>query len=222
MKKTAIIAGASGLVGGLCLEIILNDDRYDTVIAPVRKQLPVENPKLRQHIVDFDDLRASAGIFRGDDLFCCLGSTMKKAGSREAFRKVDYDYPRALAGISLEHGIKRFLIVSALGADPGSKIFYNRVKGDVEAAVRSMPFEAVHIFRPSMLLGARFESRPAERIGGAMMRALAFLMAGPLKNYRAITAEAVARAMVEAAHSGARGVVVHESGEMQKFTKRGA
>lgn len=216
MKKTAIIAGASGLVGGHCLQLLLNDASYDTVIAPVRKKLPLEHPKLRQHVVDFDDLRASAGILRGDELFCCLGSTMKKAGSREAFRKVDYEYPKALAEIARGNGVKRFLIVTALGADPRSRIFYNRVKGEVEEAVRALPFEAVHILRPSMLLGERRESRPAERIGGAAMRALAFLMRGPLKNYRAIRAEDVARAMVDAAGSGAKGVIIHDSGEMQR------
>ncbi len=220
MKKTAIIAGASGLVGGHCLQLLLNDAGYDTVIAPVRKTLPLAHPKLRQHVVDFDNLGASAGILRGDELFCCLGSTMKKAGSREAFRKVDFEYPKALAELALETGVKRFLIVTALGADPHSKIFYNRVKGEVEMVVRALPFESVHIFRPSMLLGERSESRPAEKIGGAAMRALGFLMRGPLMNYRAIRAEDVARAMVSAAGSGANGVIIHESGEMQRQGER--
>ncbi|MBP7584487.1 MAG: oxidoreductase [Spirochaetes bacterium] len=220
MKKTAIIAGASGLVGGHCLHLLLDNDTYDTVIAPVRKKFPLEHPKLRQHVVEFDNLGASAGILRGDELFCCLGSTMKKAGSREAFRKVDFEYPKALAELALENGVKRFLIVTALGADPHSKIFYNRVKGEVEMVVRALPFESVHIFRPSMLLGERSESRPAEKIGGAAMRALSFLMLGPLKNYRAIRAEDVARAMVSAAGSGSNGVVIHESGEMQRKDTR--
>ena len=215
MNKTAIIAGASGLVGGLCLDLLLKDERYDAVIIPVRKKLPLEHPKLRQHVVDFDNLPAHADIFRGDELFCCLGSTIKKAGSREAFRRVDHDYPKALADITLKNGVKQFLIVTAIGADPASGIFYNRVKGEVEAAVRALPFEAVHIFRPSMLLGERTESRPAEKIGGTVMRALSFIMTGPLRNYRAIDARDVARAMVSAAGSGARGSIIHESGEMQ-------
>lgn len=129
---------------------------------------------------------------------------------------MDHDFPKTLAEIALKNGIKKFLIVTALGADPGSKIFYNRVKGEVESSVKALPFEAVHIFRPSMLLGDRTEFRIGEKIGGALMRALSFIMVGPLRNYRAIDARDVAGSMVSAAGSGARGIIIHESGEMQK------
>lgn len=216
MKKTAVIIGASGLVGGLCLEFLLADTNYDRVLATVRRPLPLEHPKLVQEIVNFDDLEPSSGIFLGDDLFCCLGTTIKKAGSRENFIRVDRDYTVEAAKIALRNGMKRVLVVTALGANPASRIFYNRVKGETEAALGALPFEAVHYFRPSLLLGNRSEFRLGEKIGGAVMRVLSFLMMGPLSNYRAIDARDVARAMVTAAGSGARGVIIHESGEMRR------
>ncbi|PKL74567.1 MAG: hypothetical protein CVV27_19820, partial [Candidatus Melainabacteria bacterium HGW-Melainabacteria-1] len=165
MKKTAVIVGASGLVGGLCLELLLADENYDRVMTPVRRPLPLEHPKLVQEIVNFDDLDPSAGIFRGDDLFCCLGTTIKKAGSRENFIRVDRDYTVAVAKTALRNGMKRALVITALGANPSSGIFYNRVKGETEAALGALPFEAVHFFRPSLLLGNRGEFRLAEKIG---------------------------------------------------------
>ena len=215
MEKTAVVVGASGLVGGLCLELLLENADYTRVITPVRRPLPLEHPKLFQHTVNFDNLDPSADIFIGDDLFCCLGTTIKKAGSRENFILVDRDYTVAAAKIALRNGMKRALVVTALGANPGSRIFYNRVKGETEAALGALPFEAIHFFRPSLLLGNRPEFRLGEKIGGPVMRGISFLMRGPLANYRAIEARDVALAMVRAAGSGERGVIIHESGEMQ-------
>jgi len=147
-------------------------------------------------------------------VYCCLGTTIKKAGSQDAFRRVDHDYVVALAQAAKQAGARRFLLVSALGANPRSHIFYNRVKGEVERDVSAVAFAAVHIFRPSLLLGERAESRPLERLGTLAFGVLAPLLVGPLRPYRPIAAEAVAQAMVRAALGEGTGVRVHYYDEM--------
>jgi uncharacterized protein YbjT (DUF2867 family) len=151
--KTALVAGASGLIGKQCLYELLAEKEYIKVIALVRKELTIKHPKLEQIQMDFDQLVSYTHMFQADDVFCCLGTTMKKAGSQENFKKVDYAYPMALAKAALNNGARQFLIVTALGADKKSSIFYNRVKGDVEESLQLLDYPALHIFRPSMLLG---------------------------------------------------------------------
>ncbi|MBP7738534.1 MAG: oxidoreductase [Spirochaetes bacterium] len=212
--KTALIAGASGLTGGHCLEFLLDTPYYNQVHALVRRPLSITHPKLSQHVVDFDDSASIRDAIKADDIFCCLGTTIKKAGSQEAFRKVDFTYPVTLAREAASRGSKRYFIITAMGSNPRSRIFYNRVKGEVEAAVRALPYESVHIFRPSLLLGDRQEVRAAEKIGSALARILNPLMAGPLRPYRAIQARAVAWAMVYSAIAHLPGGVM-ESREIQ-------
>lgn len=210
MNRTALVAGASGLVGGHLLRLLLADGAYARVVTLARRELTVRHPKLEQRVVDFGTLDAFSDIPRADDVFCCLGTTIKQAGSREAFRKVDHDYVLALARTGLRAGALQFLLVSALGADPASRIFYSRVKGEVEAAVRQLPYPAIQIFRPSFLMGERAEVRLAERVGIPLARALAPLLVGPLRCYRPIHAADVARAMVQIAKEAPRGPNVFE------------
>jgi uncharacterized protein YbjT (DUF2867 family) len=213
--RTALVAGASGLVGGALLDALLARPEYGRVVALVRRALAREGAgdKLEQREVDFDSPEASLRDARADDVFCCLGTTIKKAGSQEAFRRVDLDYPLALARAAKAMGAKRFLIVTAVGADPASRVFYNRVKGEAEARIRELALPALDIFRPSMLAGDRTESRPGERIGLTLMRA-----AGPLipARYRPIEGARVARAMVAAALGPAEAVRVHESEQIAR------
>jgi uncharacterized protein YbjT (DUF2867 family) len=145
-----------------------------------------------------------------DDAFCCIGTTIKKAGSQDAFRRVDYDYVLAFARAAQRAGARQFLLVTALGADPASRIFYSRVKGEIEQAVRQLPFQGIQIFRPSFLMGKRAEARLAERLGIPVARALAPLLVGPLRRYRPIHAADVARAMVQIAKEDLRGPNVFE------------
>lgn len=210
-SRTCLIVGATGMVGGHLLALLLDDPEYGSVTVLTRRPLGRADPKLVEHVVDFDDpasYRAHAGV---DDVFCCLGTTIKKAGSREAFRRVDLEYPLAVARAAVEAGAGQYLIVTAVGADPGSRIFYNRVKGEVEASLRALPFlRGVKIFRPSMLLGERGEHRPAERVGVALMSLTAPLFVGGLKAYRAIEGSRVARAMWTAAKREPEGTRVYE------------
>ncbi len=210
----AVIAGTTGLVGNLLLDLLLNDEHYARVIALSRKPLDRQHPKLHNLVVDFDRLEEYAEQLKADDVFCCLGTTIRQAGSQAAFRKVDFDYPLNLARVTREQGAKQYLLVTALGSDKASSIFYNRVKGEVQEAIRLVGFDSYHIFQPSMLLGDRKESRAGEGVGKAVMTTLDFLIP---KKYKAIDAVKVARGMVAVAKENQTGAHVYVSGELQDY-----
>ncbi|HEX6923959.1 MAG TPA: oxidoreductase [Longimicrobiaceae bacterium] len=218
--RSALLLGATGLVGSHCLDLLLADDSYERVRVLARRPVPRRSPKLETHRVDFEDLGSHAAYFAVDDIFCCLGTTMARAGSEAAFRRVDYDYPLQAAELAVAEGAEQFLMVSAVGADPQSRIFYNRVKGEAEAAVKRLPFRAVWVLRPSLLLGEREEFRVGERLAAAVARPLAPLMIGRLRRYRPITARDVAVAMLRLAHQGGTGGVV-ESEEIAELAAQG-
>ena len=216
--RAAIVAGASGLVGGHCLRRLLASGLYEQVVAFVRGPLAFTNKRLLQRTVDFDRLGRMSAFPRAQDVFCCLGTTMKKAGSEEAFRKVDYDYVVRLAETSLRSGAERFFLVSAVGADAKSKVFYSRVKGETEDAVSRLGFGRLYIFRPSFLVGSRPESRRGEKIGIAAARLVGGFLLGPARKYRPIKADAVARAMAVVAREGSPGTHVYTSAEMEELS----
>lgn len=216
--KTAIIAGATGLVGGFLLRRLIEDPAYARVVAVTRRPLEgVRSPKVEELVADFDGLEQaleSKGIVV-EDAYCALGTTIRKAGSQSAFRKVDHDYIVAFAKAAKARGAKRFMLVSAIGADERSSIFYSRVKGETDHAVSSLGFEAVHIFRPGILLGPRTERRPLEHFGMNAAPVFNTLLLGPLRHYRAIPAETVAKAMVSAAASSIPGCQIHAYDQMK-------
>ena len=209
-ERQAILLGASGLVGGFCLHALLQESVYTRVILLNRREVKAGlYSKLVQRIVDFDNLREQD--FAGPcDIYCALGTTIRRAGSQEAFRRVDFDYPLASAGLARQAGARQFVLVSSVGADPNSKNFYLRTKGELEQQIVKLGFQAVHIFRPSLLLGERNEFRLGERVMQAIAPLLNLLMVGPLRRYRAIKASAVGKAMVVAAREESNGVFVHE------------
>ena len=200
-ERTALIAGASGLVGGHVLARLLASPDYVRVIAVTRKRLALEHPKLTQIVTPLDAVESAVAELgaRVDDAFCALGTTIKIAGSQAQFRRVDFDYVVGFARAAKAAGAKRFQLVSAIGASAGSAIFYSRVKGEAEDAISAIGFAALNIFRPGMLIGARAEPRPLEGIVGAMTPLLNPLMIGRAAVYRSIRGEAVADAMVAAA-----------------------
>jgi uncharacterized protein YbjT (DUF2867 family) len=209
IERKALILGGTGLIGGRLLELLLDDAGYSEVRAPGRRRIGRSHPKLREVVVDFEKLAQED--FAVDDVFCCLGTTIKKAGSPEAFRKVDCEYPLAAARAALAAGARRFLVVTAVGANAKSGMLYYRVKGELERELRGLPFpDGVTIVRPSMLLGKRGESRPGEAVGAAVVDSLRFFLVGPLQRYRAIEASAVARALLRAARESHPGVTVFE------------
>lgn len=211
--KTALIAGSTGLIGKALVQALLDSGRYGLIKALTRTPLGIEHPKLQPITVDFSKLDEYRDALEADDVFCCLGTTMAKAKTKENFRRVDYDYVVSLAGITASKGAKQFLLVSALGADKESSIFYNRVKGEAEEAVRDLPFRAIHILRPSLLLGPRDESRPGEDAAKVMYRVFGWLIP---KKYKAIDSQTVAHAMLRLASREEEGVFVHESREISE------
>ncbi len=210
--NTALIAGSTGLVGSYLLQLLLENENYSTVKALVRKPLEISHPRLQQIVYDFD--HPDAEQIQADHVYCCLGTTIKKAGSKDAFQKVDYDYPLRLAINAHKNGASRFGIVTATGANKKSIIFYNKVKGMIESDLTKIPFESLNIFRPSMLLGQRTEYRFGEQVGKVIMKGIDFLLP---KNVKAIHASKVAFAMVFNMQKGKPGLNIFESGKMHVF-----
>lgn len=208
--------GGTGLVGRHLVEALAGAPHVHHVHAPVRRRSDLADgrPRIDAPVVDFSDLGASTRALTCDLVFLCLGTTMKRAGSKEAFEAVDHDLTLAAAHVALDGGAHHAFLVSSVGADPDSKVFYLRIKGRTEAALAALPFTSVHVFRPAILTGPRTESRPAERVGIALGRLLTPLMVGPLRRQRPIAARTVARAMVAASVAPGRGLTVHESEEM--------
>jgi len=208
MEKSAILFGATGLVGSSVLKLLLDDSRYYQVHIYVRRATGMKHSKLQEHVIDFEKLDHYRRSIKADDVFCCLGTTIRTAGSQEAFRRVDFEWVRWCAIAASENGVKNFLVISSYGADENSGNFYYRTKGEMEKAVSALPFEKCVILRPSMLLGPRQEFRLGEIVGKNLMRAFGFLLSTRLKP---IHAETVARAMVAAANDPSiKGVLENE------------
>ncbi len=202
-----MLVGATGLVGGAVLQQALADARVTRIVAPTRRELP-PHPKLENPVVDFEHLPADAAWWSVDAAICTLGSTMRKAGSQEAFRRVDHDFPLAVARLSRQHGARAFALNSATGADPGSRFFYNRVKGEVEDALREIGFPSLTIVRPALIGGDRSEFRPAEFIAMRLLRLAQLVLP---RRYRVVPHERIARALLEAAITAAPGECIIES-----------
>lgn len=210
--KTALVIGATGLIGDLLTHRLTESPAYERVKVLVRKPLTWQHPRLQETQFDFD--RPNGLLTRADDVFCCLGTTMKKAGSRGAFRQVDYQYPLEVARLSLANGAQRFAIVTAMGADTESTFFYNRVKGEVERDLTALRFPTLLIFRPSLLLGNRTENRFGERLAEGAMRLFSPLI--PTK-YKGVEASKVANAMLTTMQQGLTGKHVYESDQLQAY-----
>lgn len=219
--RSCLLLGASGLIGGQLLRLLLEDPAYQKVTVLGRSPLPQRHDKLQVAVGDLTREASYAGLVAVDDVFCCLGTTMKKAGSEAAFRAVDLDAPLLCARLAAAAGARQLLVVTAVGADAHSRVFYNRVKGELEDALRGLAGASfpggVKVLRPSMLLGDRGESRPLERAGGAVMRAVAPLFVGGLQRYRAISAATVARALLRAARQEAPGLQTYEGEPLFKL-----
>lgn len=219
--KRAVLFGATGLVGRALLQHLLEDEAYEKVVAVVRNELSFTHPRLQTVVIDFRQLGDCREFLEGADIFCCLGTTMKKAGSREAFRKVDYQYPLEIARLAKEEGASQFLIITAIGANSRSVFFYNRVKGELEEALRELALPSLHMFHPSLLLGSRQEHRRSEELGAKLSQSLSFLWVGPLRAYQPVTATDVAGAMRYIASRGLAGAHEYESRELPQLAAAG-
>jgi uncharacterized protein YbjT (DUF2867 family) len=218
VSRNALVAGATGLVGSHVLALLLADARWSRVVTVGRRSTGQQHAKLEQRVLDLGELETVSDLPRVDDIFCCLGTTIKQAGSQPAFRLVDHTFVVGLARAGLRAGATQFLLVSAIGADPESRVLYSRVKGETEAAIRKLPYEAIQIFRPSLLLGDRPEFRLGERIATLGAPVMMGLLFGRLRRYRPIQAATVARAMVAIAKEVPRGPTVYEYDAMRAST----
>ena len=218
-KKTAILLGATGLVGSHCLEQLLLHANFRRVVVFTRRPTKRQHERLVEHVIDFDQLPAYRPYFKGEDLFLCLGTTMRKAGNRKAFFTVDYTYPYQAARMAADNGVNQVLSVSSVGADADAFFFYSKVKGLLENALKEMPFWSVHLFRPSVLLGERNEHRWGEQLAGQLGRGIDYLTGGMLTKYRPIEAEIVAKAMVNAAQRLEEGIFTYPSHYLQQLAE---
>ena len=209
MSRIALVAGATGLVGGQLLKQLLAGDTYTQVVVLTRRPLAIEDGRVHAVTTDFSNLAALGAALHADDVYCCLGTTLKTAGSKAAFERVDYQMVVDLARATRAQGAKQFLVISAVGTAANSPSFYSRVKARMEPDVTAVGFNSLHILRPSLLMGARKESRPGERAAQIIMPALSPLLCGSLKKYRAVSDSDVATAMLQLAARNERGTHIH-------------
>jgi uncharacterized protein YbjT (DUF2867 family) len=215
--KTALIIGSTGLVGSHLLNLLLDSNDYIKVITFVKRDTGIKHQKLTQHIIDFDKPETYKELVVGDDFFCTIGTTIKKAGNKDAFRKVDFEYPKQFAAFALQNKVKQFLIVSSLGADANSGNFYLKTKGEIQDFLKKCNFESVAVLQPSLLLGNRTEFRLGEKIGTFFMKTLSVLFLGNLKKYKAIEGKTVAKALLAIAKTNNSGFKIYESNVIQEI-----
>lgn len=214
--RNALIVGASGLTGSYLLDMLLKHDEYQHVLALVRKPLPIRHDKLTQVEADLSSLPDFSPDIPIHDVYCTLGTTIRNAGSQEAFKKVDHDYVINLGKFCEKNQVQRLLVVSAMGADPHSAIFYNRVKGEMESGLEKLSIPSVWIFRPSLLMGKRAEFRIGESIAQFFMGGLSFLFIKNLLKYKPVHVRVVAGNMIRCAFLPSSGFRIISNDEMHK------
>lgn len=212
MNKTAIVIGATGLVGSEVLELLLKDEHYQKVKVFHRRSTEISHPKLEENIIDFEKIEEWRDLIIGDELYSALGTTVKKAGSQEAQYTIDFTYQYETAKAAAENGVKKYSLVSSAGANYRSRLFYSRLKGELDNAVKELSFEVTTILRPSILDGDRNEIRPGEKFGLLMARL--FTKIPGLKKYRPILGKKVAQGMINSLHKCPPGYHVFELGEI--------
>lgn len=211
--KTAVVLGASGLVGSMLTKGLLQSSHYGKVILLNRKSSVLSHPKLQEKQINFD--APDLTDVQADDVFCAIGTTLKKAGSKEAQYKIDCLYPAKLAGLLRKQGASRFLLVSSIGANAQSGNFYLRTKGELEQQLMALQFPSLVIARPSFILGDRAEFRAGEKIGIVLMKVFSPLLLGGLRKYRGVEASAIASCLISQAVSGQSGTLILESDQIR-------
>ena len=217
--KTGLVIGATGLVGKELVLTLLESPEFSKIIVWVRTTTGIEHLKLKESFPDFDQLDHEPIPADVDCIFCCLGTTIKKAKTQEAFRKVDYSYPLMLAKNAKQNQVPQFLIISAMGADESSRVFYSKTKGQLESELKQLQLDSLTIFRPSLLLGKRQEFRLGEEVAALASRTLPFLFKGPFKKYKPIKGKVVAEAMYVCALKEKRGVNLIAAQEIEEIAK---
>lgn len=217
-KRSALVVGATGFVGSELVKLLCNSEEYGLVKMIVRRPVTYSHLKLEVLVRDFDNI-THEDIGTVQDVFCCLGTTIKKAGSREAFQKVDFEYPRTIAALAKKQKVEHFIMITALGANETSWSHYNRVKGMIENELIAMDFPRLSILRPSLLTGTRNEFRLGEKVGESLLKVMNPVLVGSARKFRSISREQVAFAMKAIAlRSKEQKVSIYTSDEIAKFT----
>lgn len=215
--RSALVFGGTGLVGGHLLSLLLGERDWSRIVAVTRRPLSLRDARLVSVVASPGELAAHRKALRADVVFCCLGTTQRKAGTPQAFRAVDHDYVLEAVTQAREAGARVFAVVSSLGADPASSNFYLRVKGETERDLRALGLPTLHILQPSLILGERDERRPLEALAQRAAPWAGTLLVGPLRRYRPITAEQVARALRGVADDTRPGTLVHAGESLMLF-----
>jgi len=214
MQKNILLIGASGLIGSELVQLLLRDDKIKTVKVFVRKSLAITDQKLREILVDFEHLEDFKHEFQGDALFCCIGTTRKKTPDLEAYKAIDYGIVLAAATLARSNQVPQVHLVSAIGANISSNIFYNRLKGEIEKDLLKLDFPTIVIYQPAMLIGKRNESRPAEFIAQKLMPFFDVFLLGKAQKYHSIEAKKVAESMLDNLHKPQKGASVFQYDKM--------
>ncbi|WP_028979968.1 NAD(P)H-binding protein [Sporocytophaga myxococcoides] len=218
-QKTALVFGATGLVGTELVKVLNKDDRYNEIKIFGRHSSGFADGKVKEIITELSNKSLLVTEMTGDDIYCCLGTTIKKARTKEAFRKVDLGFPKLIAEVASAKNISKMIVISSIGASSHTSNFYLKTKGEMEEALNEILKDKVYFLRPSFLLGNRSESRPGEQAGKFLMKLVGPLFRGKMKKYRAIEAHSVAEAMVYIANmSGEKHVF--ESDEIVDLLKK--
>ena len=213
----AVVAGASGLIGGLLLDILTQSPVYKEVVLLVRKELPFTNKKVTQMVINFDRLEDYEKEIHGHAILSCLGSTRRKTPDLKIYKKIDHDYPLRLAQLAAKNGVEQYHLVSALGANPDSGNFYTKMKGETEADIKKSGVKCIHIYQPSVLTGDRKEKRMTERMLIRIMAFINLFLWGSLRKYRSIPAATVASAMYKQSLIHQEGIFIHASDEIKEI-----
>jgi uncharacterized protein YbjT (DUF2867 family) len=219
MKKTAIILGATGLTGSILLQKLIEDDRYDSIKLFSRSKMEGLPKKVTQFIGDLLKLEQFKADFRADEVFCCIGTTAKKTPNKALYKQIDYGIPITAAKLSKENNINTFLVISAMGANKNSSVFYNKTKGEMEYDVLEQNIKNTYILRPSLIGGERNESRILEKIGLFVFKIIQPLFIGKLKKYSIINAKSIAQAMINLANNTSNAEVIITSSDIKKLSK---
>ena len=219
MKKTAIILGATGLTGSILLKKLLKDPVYEKIKLFSRSTADMNSPKIEEHLIDMLQLEKHSEAFKADVVFCCIGTTKSKTPDKETYKKIDYGIPVTAAKLAKQNGIETFIVISAMGADANSSIFYNKTKGEMEEKLLEQQLLETYILRPSLIDGHRDETRPFEFAWKKVMKIANLLMFGPLKKYRSIKAKTIANCMHFLAKNNYPKAII-ESEEMKEICKK--
>lgn len=218
-QKIALVLGATGLTGSILLRLLIDDSRYGKVKVISRSPVGYSHPKLEEHLGDLLNLDDFKSVFKADEVYCCIGTTKAKTPDKRTYRRIDYGIPVAAALLAKEKCIETFLLISAIGANPRSRIFYSRVKGEMEAAVLQQALPRTFILRPALIAGKRKEKRLGEWVGRQLMKLLNLVLVGPLDKFRSIYPEDIARCMIWLANNAFERAII-PSDEIRRLSAK--